>query len=208
VFELLLRLKGNFIWPAMWGSAFYDDDPFNGPLADEMGIVVGTSHHEPMGRAHAEWKRYGNGEWNFGSNATVLKQFWAGGMERMKEWEKVFELLLRLKGNFIWPAMWGSAFYDDDPFNGPLADEMGIVVGTSHHEPMGRAHAEWKRPLADEMGIVVGTSHHEPMGRAHAEWKRYGNGEWNFGSNATVLKQFWAGGMERMKEWEKVVTIG
>ena len=58
VFELILRLKGNFIWPAMWGSAFYDDDPKNGELADRMGIVIGTSHHEPMGRAHAEWKKY------------------------------------------------------------------------------------------------------------------------------------------------------
>ena len=31
----------------MWGSAFYDDDPQNGPLANTMGIVMGTSHHEP-----------------------------------------------------------------------------------------------------------------------------------------------------------------
>ena len=52
-------------------------------------------------------------------------------------YEKVFELILRLKGNFLWPAMWASAFYDDDPLNGPLADEMGIVMSTSHREPMG-----------------------------------------------------------------------
>lgn len=46
-------------------------------------------------------------------------------------YEKVFELLLRLKANFLWPAMWSNAFYDDDPLNGPLADEYGIVMGTS-----------------------------------------------------------------------------
>jgi hypothetical protein len=58
VFELLLRLKANYMWPTMWGSAFYDDDPANGPLADEMGIIMGTSHHEPMAMAQQDWRRY------------------------------------------------------------------------------------------------------------------------------------------------------
>ena len=60
-------------------------------------------------------------------------------------YEKVFELILRLKGNFLWPAMWSWAFYADDPLNSPLADEMGVVIGTSHHEPMARNHQEWAR---------------------------------------------------------------
>ena len=64
VFELILRMKGNFLWPAMWGRAFYDDDPINPKLADEYGVVIGTSHHEPMMRAHDEWRRYGSGPWN------------------------------------------------------------------------------------------------------------------------------------------------
>ncbi|MBY0418569.1 MAG: glycosyl hydrolase 115 family protein, partial [Pararheinheimera sp.] len=51
VFELLLRLKSNFLWPAMWNNAFADDDPQNAILADEMGIVMSNSHHEPMMRA-------------------------------------------------------------------------------------------------------------------------------------------------------------
>ena len=54
-------------------------------------------------------------------------------------YEKVFELMLRLKANYMWPAMWGNAFYDDDAANGPLSNEMGIVMGTSHHEPMALA---------------------------------------------------------------------
>lgn len=53
------------MWPAMWGNAFYDDDPKNGPLADEMGIVMGTSHHEPMGLAQQDWKRQGSGAWDY-----------------------------------------------------------------------------------------------------------------------------------------------
>ena len=60
-------------------------------------------------------------------------------------YERVFELLLRLRANFIWPAMWSWAFYEDDPLNSRTADEMGIIVGTSHHEPMARNHQEWAR---------------------------------------------------------------
>ena len=61
-------------------------------------------------------------------------------------YEKVFELILRLKGNFLWPAMWGWAFYADDPENSRVADEMGVIMGTSHHEPMARNHRyAWRR---------------------------------------------------------------
>ena len=73
---------------------------------------------------------------------------WAGktfGGFNHKFYEKVFELILRLKGNFLWPAMWASAFYDDDPQNGVLANEMGIIMGTSHHEPMALAQQDWSR---------------------------------------------------------------
>ena len=99
VFELILRLKGNFIWPAMWGNAFYDDDPENGPLADKMGIVIGTSHHEPMGRAHAEWSKYGTGKWDYSKNQLVLAEFWRSGFERMKNYETVVTLGMRGDGD-------------------------------------------------------------------------------------------------------------
>lgn len=100
VFELLLRLKGNFLWPAMWGNAFYDDDKANGALADEMGIVMSTSHHEPMARAQEEWKRYGNkGAWDYSVNAQGLKDFWRGGMERTKDWETIVTIAMRGDGD-------------------------------------------------------------------------------------------------------------
>lgn len=98
-FELILRHKGNYLWPAMWGEAIYDDDPLTGPLADEMGIVLGTSHHEPMGRAHVEWARYGEGKWDYLQNAEVLQQFWRAGMERMKNWEVITTLGMRGDGD-------------------------------------------------------------------------------------------------------------
>ena len=99
VFELILRLKGNFIWPAMWGNAFYDDDPANGALANEMGIIMGTSHHEPMGLAQQDWKRRGTGAWDYSKNSAVLQQFWKTGIERCKDWESVITVGMRGDGD-------------------------------------------------------------------------------------------------------------
>ncbi|OGU33395.1 MAG: glycosyl hydrolase [Ignavibacteria bacterium GWA2_35_9] len=99
VFELILRLKGNFLWPAMWGRAFYDDDSLNPKLADEYGVVISTSHHEPMMRAHVEWQRYGSGPWNYEKNENALKDFWRKGIERMNGYESVITLAMRGDGD-------------------------------------------------------------------------------------------------------------
>ena len=98
-------------------------------------------------------------------------------------YEKVFELILRLKGNFLWPAMWGWAFYADDPENSKVADEMGVIIGTSHHEPMARNHQEYARH--------------------RSEW-----GAWNYQKNKEKLDQFFREGIERMKGTDDIVTIG
>lgn len=99
VFELILRLKGNFLWPAMWGSAFYDDDPQNGELANTMGIVMGTSHHEPMALAQQDWKRRGKGEWDYNCNGQNLREFWTSGIERAKNWESLITVGMRGDGD-------------------------------------------------------------------------------------------------------------
>jgi len=99
VFELILRLKGNYLWPAMWGSAFNEDDPLNPKLADEYGIVMGTSHHEPMLRAQQEWKRHGKGPWNYATNQEVLHAFWDAGIERNKDYESIVTLGMRGDGD-------------------------------------------------------------------------------------------------------------
>jgi glycosyl hydrolase family 115 (putative glucuronidase)/glycosyl hydrolase family 115 len=99
VFELLLRLKANYLWPAMWGSAFNEDDPLNAKLADEYGIVMGTSHHEPMLRAQQEWKRHGTGAWDYSKNDEVLRDFWEKGVERNKSFESIVTLGMRGDGD-------------------------------------------------------------------------------------------------------------
>ena len=98
-------------------------------------------------------------------------------------YERVFELILRLKGNFIWPAMWNWAFYADDPENLKTADQMGVIVGTSHHEPMARNHQEYARK--------------------RGEW-----GPWNYQKNKERLDRFFREGIERMKGTDDIVTIG
>ena len=99
VFELILRLKGNYLWPAMWGRAIYDDDPESPKLADEYGIVIGTSHHEPMMRAHVEWERYGKGPWNYDANEAKLREFWTEGVRRMGDNESVVTVGMRGDGD-------------------------------------------------------------------------------------------------------------
>lgn len=98
VFELMLRLKANYLWPAMWGNAFYDDDSLNIKSADAYGIVIGTSHHEPLMRAHDEWRRYGTGKWNYDSNATRLQKFWREGVRRATN-EKIISIGMRGDGD-------------------------------------------------------------------------------------------------------------
>ncbi|MFC5285097.1 glycosyl hydrolase 115 family protein [Pedobacter alpinus] len=99
VFELILRLKGNYLWPAMWGNAFNFDDKLNPVLADEYGIVIGTSHHEPMQRAQQEWKLFGKGEWNYQTNETVLKDFWRNGIKNMGIKESIVTIGMRGDGD-------------------------------------------------------------------------------------------------------------
>jgi hypothetical protein len=99
VFELILRLKGNYLWPAMWGSAFNDDDKMNPVMADEYGIVIGTSHHEPLSRAHDEWKRYKGGKWNYEQNPEQLRAFWESGLKRVADKEQIITVGMRGDGD-------------------------------------------------------------------------------------------------------------
>jgi hypothetical protein len=83
----------------MWGQSFYTDDTLNPKLADEYGIVISTSHHEPMMRAHAEWQRYNGGKWNYTTNDSTLRQFWREGITRMGNYESIVTLAMRGDGD-------------------------------------------------------------------------------------------------------------
>jgi glycosyl hydrolase family 115 (putative glucuronidase)/glycosyl hydrolase family 115 len=107
VFEVLLRLKGNYLWPAVWSRSLFDDDPRNQALAAEYGVVMGTSHEAPMMRAQDEWNRYGQangpyggtGEFSFVRNGPALERYWADGIRRMNGYESIITVGMRGNGD-------------------------------------------------------------------------------------------------------------
>jgi len=99
LFELILRLRGNYLWPAMWNPAFFADDPENGATAEAYGVVIGTSHHEPLMRAHREWNAARMGPWDYRRNEAGLKNFWAGGLAQSRGTERVITLGMRGDGD-------------------------------------------------------------------------------------------------------------
>ncbi len=101
IFELMLRLKANYFWPAMWDSRFNEDDPLSPQLADDMGIVMGTSHHEPMMRAHKEYvyRKDSIGAWDYATNKANLDRFFEEGLERNKAYENLITIGMRGDGD-------------------------------------------------------------------------------------------------------------
>lgn len=118
-------------------------------------------------------------------------------------WEKIFEVALRLKANYIWPAVWGRQFADDDPENLPTAKKYGIVVGTSHEAPMMRGIEEWNTRVDPTKRDGDGGITHkgtDPWG---------GTGEWAWTRNPEALKKYWTEGIQRMVDigFDGVVTL-
>lgn len=124
-----------------------------------------------------EWPAFGN--W-------AMEHF--GGLNA-KMYEHVFELILRLKGNYLWPAMWKTNFNCEGPgiLNAELADELGIVMGTSHHEPCMRNGEEYSQVRGKD--------------------SIYGDA-WNFITNREGISRFWEDGLKRNREFENVITLG
>ena len=139
---------------------YFDDYQEEWPAVKYRGIFIND-----------EWPSFGT--W-------CQKHF--GGVNS-KAYEKIFELLLRLKANYFWPAMWATAFNEDDPESPRLADEMGIVMGTSHHEPMMRSHQEYLH-------------------------RKEQVGPWDYATNKERVDKFFREGMERNKNYDNLVTIG
>ena len=124
-----------------------------------------------------EWPAFGN--W-------CTKNF--GGFNA-KAYEEIFYLLLRMKGNYMWPAMWSAIFPNDGPglLNEELADELGVVMGMSHHEPCLRQGEEYKYLRGE--GSIYGDA-------------------WNFRTNEEGITRFWEDGLKRSGKFENVITVG
>ncbi|WP_305790228.1 glycosyl hydrolase 115 family protein [Symbioplanes lichenis] len=101
VFETMLRLKANYLWPAVWGRAFAEDDPLNHATATLYGVVMGTSHEAPMMRGIEEWNRHptGTGEWSFIRNRAAIEAYWRDGAQRMADQDIEGVITLGMRGN-------------------------------------------------------------------------------------------------------------
>ncbi len=98
VFELLLRLGGNYLWPAMHpGTAAFNDDPENARLADDYAIVMGSSHCEQMLRNNeGEWKAVGTyGDFNYITNRKTMQDYWEERVRTNGKYENTYTLGLR-----------------------------------------------------------------------------------------------------------------
>lgn len=88
VFELILRLRANYLWPAVWGSMIYTDDPLSQPLADAYEIVLGSSHTEPMMRAQNEFSTYYDSPWAYNLNNETIDEYFRVGARRAKPYAR------------------------------------------------------------------------------------------------------------------------
>jgi hypothetical protein len=122
LFELMLRMKSNYLWPAMWWASFNTDDSLNPQLADDMGIVMSTTHHEPMMRAHAEWKLKKGIPWNYETSRDTLRQFWKEGIERMGKHESIVSMGMRGDGDMAMSAQTNIALLETI-----VADQRKII---------------------------------------------------------------------------------
>ncbi len=138
VFELILRLRGNYLWPAMWDNAFNEDDPENPRLADEYGVVMGTSHHEPMMRSYQEWMHrkahLGNGQWDYASNKAAIQQFFREGIENGKNYEAIVTMGMRGE-NDVSMASTGSFESDKAQLEQIIADQRQILHDVTGKDP-------------------------------------------------------------------------
>lgn len=127
MFELLLRLKANYLWPAMWGKAFNEDDPRNPVLADEYGIIMGTSHHEPMMRAQQEYsdRQREVGIWDFVTNRDNLLTFWREGIDRNKNYDNLITVGMRGDGDV--PMGQGDDAQNAKVLEQVIADQRALI---------------------------------------------------------------------------------
>ena len=142
IFELLLRLKANYFWPAMWGSRFNEDDPKSPQLADDMGIVMGTSHHEPMMRAHKEYVRRKAevGPWDYAQNPERIEKFFTDGLKRNSKYENIITIGMRGDGDV---AMGNGKDEDNIKTLGKVIEAQRRIIKDCYGKPASSVPQLW-----------------------------------------------------------------
>ncbi|MBQ8486853.1 MAG: glycosyl hydrolase 115 family protein [Prevotella sp.] len=97
LFKLLLRLRANTIWPAMHeGGPGFFTVAGNKQMADSCGILIGTSHCEPLLRNNvAEWDKQVRGDYNYITNRQQVQQYWTERLKQVRGSEELFTIGMR-----------------------------------------------------------------------------------------------------------------
>ena len=97
IFQLMLRLRANTIWPGMHtGTPGFFTIPGNKEMADSCGILIGTSHCEPLLRNNvAEWDHNQRGQYNYITNREQVQQYWIERLKEVKGSEEFFTIGMR-----------------------------------------------------------------------------------------------------------------
>ena len=97
VFRLLMRLRANAIWPAMHESTTpFFLVPGAKEAADSCGIVIGTSHCEPMMRNNVgEWNKEERGAYNYMTNKEGVQRYWAERLQETGHYENIYTIGMR-----------------------------------------------------------------------------------------------------------------
>jgi hypothetical protein len=97
IFELVLRLRGNTVWPAMHpGTLAFNAVAENAQLADRWGIIMSSSHSEALLRNNVgEWDRKTEGPWNYQTNSTMMDKYWDDRLIQNGKYENFYTVGLR-----------------------------------------------------------------------------------------------------------------
>ena len=184
VFDMILRQYGNYLWPAMWKNTFWNTDPLNGKLANDWGVVIGTSHQEHMNTPDKEWNWqaiwYVNGVRNQGidnnyaqfrwinqttgaeANKRGMIEKWTESMEATKDYETIPTMGLRGPNDTaIWPS--GTQQQNIDLLNDVIREQRNIIRNVFGHTDVPQAVVVYK----EVEGFYYGSNATDP----NSGWK-------------------------------------
>ena len=188
VFELMIRLKGNYLWPAMWSNSF-NSDGVEGMCSNNAAYSSLATGNQ-FGQMEAEY------HWLLGGamyvdqagneNASVSAPNTNTTNYTQAESQALGQGSLKAIGPGEYPMTLANAV---------IADRYGVLVGASHHEPMARAGVEWQNLQGSRIynqATVNNTS----------------LSAWNYMTNPTNISNFWCDGIKRNGSFDNLLTIG